>query len=120
MSIPLGIIDIAVLIAAVFSSVVIGLRFRGIQTKRVASILFLVTRNLGDGLRLFLAAMVLKELVGWPMLWSAVAIGVITMLYTYCLLCHGDSNLHSPGWLSLVRLLPISQDSYFLLSLPLP
>jgi len=171
MSIPLGIIDIAILVAAVFSSIVIGLRFRGknssiesyllgdrdlpwwailgsivatetstatvlsvpghgfgdtgfkflqlalgfivgrvlvvyfllpgyfqgrlmsayeilgvrfgIQTKRVASILFLVTRNLGDGLRLFLAAMVLKELVGWPMLWSAVTIGCITMLYTY-------------------------------------
>ncbi len=61
---------------------ILGVRF-GMQTKRVASVLFLVTRNLGDGLRLFLAAMVLKELVGWPMLWSAVAIGVITMLYTY-------------------------------------
>jgi solute:Na+ symporter, SSS family len=61
---------------------ILGVRF-GVQTKRVASVLFLVTRNLGDGLRLFLAAMVLKELVDWPLLWSAVAIGVITMLYTY-------------------------------------
>ena len=61
---------------------ILGTRF-GIQTKRIASVLFLVTRNLGDGLRLFLAAMVLQELVGWPLVWSAVAIGVITMLYTY-------------------------------------
>ena len=61
---------------------ILGVRF-GVQTKRVASVLFLVTRNLGDGLRLFLAAIVLKELVGWPLLWSAVTIGVITMLYTY-------------------------------------
>lgn len=61
---------------------ILGVRF-GIQTKRLASVLFLVTRNLGDGLRLFLAAMVLKELVGWPLLWSAVTIGCITMLYTY-------------------------------------
>ena len=61
---------------------ILGVRF-GIQTKRVASVLFLVTRNLGDGLRLFLAAMVLKELVGWPLLWSAMTIGLITMVYTY-------------------------------------
>jgi len=61
---------------------ILGVRF-GIQTKRLASVLFLVTRNLGDGLRLFLAAMVLKELVGWPLLWSAVTIGCITMIYTY-------------------------------------
>jgi SSS family transporter len=61
---------------------VLGVRF-GIQTKRLASVLFLITRNLGDGLRLFLAAMVLKELVGWPFIWSATVIGCITMLYTY-------------------------------------
>jgi len=61
---------------------ILGTRF-GIQTKRIASVLFLVTRNLGDGLRLFLAAMVLQELVGWPLVWSAITIGVITMLYTY-------------------------------------
>ena len=61
---------------------ILGIRF-GMNAKRVASVLFLVTRNLGDGLRLFLAAMVLKELVGWPLLWSAVLIGFITMLYTY-------------------------------------
>jgi solute:Na+ symporter, SSS family len=61
---------------------ILGVRF-GIDTKRIASVLFLVTRNLGDGLRLFLAAMVLRELVGWPILWSAITIGCVTMLYTY-------------------------------------
>jgi len=61
---------------------ILGVRF-GIQTKRVGSVLFLVTRNLGDGLRLFLAAMVLNQLAGWPLVWSAVTIGCITMLYTY-------------------------------------
>ena len=48
---------------------VLGARFGG-TTKRAASVLFLVTRNLGDGLRLFLAAMVLEKLVGWPLAWS--------------------------------------------------
>jgi solute:Na+ symporter, SSS family len=61
---------------------VLGARF-GSTTKRAASVLFLVTRNLGDGLRLFLAAMVLEKLVGWPLAWSAVTMGGITVLYTY-------------------------------------
>jgi len=61
---------------------ILGVRF-GNYTKRAASVLFLVTRNLGDGLRLFLAAMVLEKLVGWPLAWSAVAMGGITILYTY-------------------------------------
>jgi SSS family solute:Na+ symporter len=55
----------------------------GSLTKSTASLLFLVTRNLGDGLRLFLAALVLQKLVGWPFWSSAVAIGAITIIYTY-------------------------------------
>jgi SSS family transporter len=55
----------------------------GKTTTRLASILFLVTRNLSDGLRLYLAAMVLQQLVGWPIVPSAVAIGGLTLLYTY-------------------------------------
>lgn len=61
---------------------VLGVRF-GVNSKRGASILFLVTRNLGDGLRLFLAAMVLEKLAGWPLVWSAIAVGGITVLYTF-------------------------------------
>ncbi len=55
----------------------------GGRAKRAASLLFLVTRNVGDGLRLFLAALVLRELVGWPFWASAIAIGGITIVYTY-------------------------------------
>ncbi|MFN9411158.1 MAG: sodium:solute symporter [Pirellula sp.] len=61
---------------------ILGYRF-GDTAKRFASILFLVTRNLGDGLRLFLAATVLETLAGWPLEWSALAMGGITVLYTY-------------------------------------
>jgi len=61
---------------------ILGYRF-GDSAKRFASILFLVTRNLGDGLRLFLAATVLEKLAGWPLAWSAIAMGGITVLYTY-------------------------------------
>lgn len=55
----------------------------GPATRRAASLLFLVTRNLGDGLRLFLAALVLQKLAGWPFLASVIATGVITMVYTF-------------------------------------
>ncbi len=61
---------------------VLGTRFGG-WTKKGASLLFLVTRNLGDGLRLFLAAMVLEKLAGWPLVWSAIAVGGITIVYTF-------------------------------------
>jgi len=55
----------------------------GVRTRRVASALFLVTRNVGDGLRLFLAALVLQQLVGWPLAGSLVVMGGITIFYTY-------------------------------------
>ena len=35
-------------------------------TRTTASVLFLVTRTLADGLRLFLAAKVLEQITGWP------------------------------------------------------
>ena len=55
----------------------------GELTKKAASLLFLVTRNLGDGLRLFLAAIVLQKLAGWPFEVSVIAMGLITIVYTY-------------------------------------
>jgi SSS family transporter len=60
---------------------VLDQRFGG-ATKTAASLLFLVTRNLGDGLRLFLAGLVVHTLLGWPFAWSVVAMGTITIVYT--------------------------------------
>ncbi|MDG2383001.1 MAG: sodium:solute symporter [Pirellulaceae bacterium] len=57
-------------------------RFGG-ATKQVASIVFLVARNLGDGLRLFLTAIVLEKVVGVPLPACVIAIGLATMVYTY-------------------------------------
>lgn len=57
-------------------------RFGG-KVKTASSLLFLVTRNIGDGLRLFLAAVVLQQLVGWNFATSAIAIGFITVVYTF-------------------------------------
>jgi SSS family transporter len=61
---------------------VLDRRFGG-ATKRAASLLFLVTRNLGDGLRLFLAAVVLQKLAGLPFWLSVVVMGLVTIVYTF-------------------------------------
>ena len=54
----------------------------GEPTRKAASLIFLVTRNLGDGLRLFLTAVVLEATLGWPLSWCVVAIGVATIVFT--------------------------------------
>lgn len=55
----------------------------GAATRTAASLLFLVTRNLGDGLRLFLAGAVVNVLLGWPFEQCVVVMGVVTIVYTY-------------------------------------
>jgi SSS family transporter len=67
-------------------------RFGG-ATQKAASILFLVTRTLASGLRLYLAAKVLRQMFlaargyptpqGWELPASIVAIGLVTIFYTY-------------------------------------
>ena len=55
----------------------------GTAARHAASALFLVTRNLGDGLRLFLTALVLQQLAGWPFGASVLVTGGVTVFYTY-------------------------------------
>ncbi|MEW4570156.1 sodium:solute symporter [Tautonia sp. JC769] len=73
-------------------------RFGG-ATKTAASVLFLLSRTLGDGLRLFLAALVLRNLlllsgvvgdgpgaimpIAWAMPVAIVVMGVSTIVYTF-------------------------------------
>ena len=54
----------------------------GTKTRRASSFLFLVTRNLSDGLRLFLAGIVVQQLLGWSFALSVIAMGGITITYT--------------------------------------
>lgn len=71
---------------------VLSQRFGG-ATKQAASLLFIVTRSLADGLRLFLAGLVLKVMLfppaaanaGWdsPLTTAVVIMGVATIVYTY-------------------------------------
>jgi len=60
----------------------LGHRF-GETTRRTASLLFLFTRSLADGLRLFLAAKVLQFVAG-SSIWTAIlVVEGITIVYTY-------------------------------------
>lgn len=57
-------------------------RFGG-ATKRAASALFLITRNLADGLRLFLTALVLQKVAGIELAPAVACIGIATIVYTF-------------------------------------
>src|SRR5262245_18556826 len=61
---------------------VLDQRFVG-RPRRGGALLFLVPRNLGDGLRLFLASIVLEKLTGLPFAWSVVVMGAIATVYTF-------------------------------------
>ncbi|MCA8944190.1 MAG: sodium:solute symporter [Planctomycetes bacterium] len=54
----------------------------GPDVRRVTSLLFLVTRTLGDGLRLFLGAIVLQHVAGLDLTTSVVLLGIATIAYT--------------------------------------
>lgn len=55
----------------------------GLATKRTASLVFLISRTCADGLRLFLAALVLEKILGWSMPLCIVTMGFATILYTF-------------------------------------
>jgi SSS family transporter len=54
----------------------------GIATRRLASLVFLVTRNLADGLRLYLTAIALNIALGLPMLECIVVTTAATAIYS--------------------------------------
>src|SRR6188768_1517747 len=54
----------------------------GPGVQRVASALFLVTRTVADGLRLYLTALVMQY-VGWGIETAVIVTGVVTIVYTY-------------------------------------
>lgn len=61
---------------------VLDVRFGG-ATKQIASLLFLVTRNLADGLRLYLTAIVLEKVAGLDLPVCILMIGAATIVYTF-------------------------------------
>lgn len=54
----------------------------GKLSRRLTSVLFLFTRNIGDALRLFLTALVLQIVLGLDLTVSIILLGLITVIYT--------------------------------------
>ena len=55
----------------------------GVGTRRLTSTVFLVTRFLGDAVRVFASAIPLALVAGWSIPTSVVAMGLVTMVYTW-------------------------------------
>lgn len=67
--------------------------------QRTASGLFLLTRTVADGLRLFLTALLLKQFTGWDMTTSVVVMTLVTLIYTYL------GGMEAVIWTDLIQLL---------------
>lgn len=70
----------------------------GLSTRRFASAIFMVTRALADGVRLFATAIPLALITGWSYPVSILVMGVFTLLYTY----HG--GIRSVVWVDAIQM----------------
>ena len=70
----------------------------GPATRRLISACFLVTRFLGDGVRIFAGAIPLAVVTGWSIPTAIVAMGVITLAYTYI------GGLRAVVWADVIQL----------------
>ena len=55
----------------------------GSRVRSFSALLFLITRSLADGVRLFSTGLVLSVVTGIPDTWAVLLIGAITVLYTF-------------------------------------
>ena len=55
----------------------------GANTRRLVSVVFLATRFLGDGVRIFAGAIPLALVTGWSIPLAILTMGVATLIYTY-------------------------------------
>ena len=70
----------------------------GTATRRLVSVVFLVTRFLGDGVRIFAGAIPLALVTGWSIPAAIVAMGGVTLVYTYF------GGLKAVVWADVVQL----------------
>ncbi len=71
----------------------------GVNTRRLVSVIFLLTRLLGDGVRIYASAIPLAVLTGWSIPLSIIAMSVVTLFYTW----HG--GLKAVVWVDVIQLL---------------
>jgi SSS family transporter len=70
-----------------------------VRVQRTASSLFLLTRTVADGLRLYLTALLLQQMTGWNGVTSVLVLGAITLLYTYL------GGIQAIIWTDLIQLI---------------
>jgi SSS family solute:Na+ symporter len=70
----------------------------GAGTRRLLSAVFLVTRFLGDGVRVFAGAIPLALVTGWSIPLSILAMGLVTLVYTWF------GGLKAVVWADVVQL----------------
>lgn len=70
----------------------------GIAARRIASAAFLVTRALGDGVRVFATAIPLAIITGWSIPVGILAVGVVTIFYTWV------GGLRAVVWVDVIQL----------------
>jgi SSS family solute:Na+ symporter len=70
----------------------------GPGTRRLISACFLLTRFLGDGVRIFAGAIPLALVTGWSVPWSILAMGLVTLAYTYL------GGLKAVVWADVIQL----------------
>ena len=71
----------------------------GTGSRRVVSVVFLVTRFLGDGVRIFAGAIPLALLTGWSVPVAILAMGLVTLIYTWF------GGLKAVVWADVVHLI---------------
>ncbi|MFO0807309.1 MAG: sodium/solute symporter [Gemmataceae bacterium] len=54
-----------------------------VRVQRTASALFLITRTVADGLRLWLTGLLLQQFTGWGIATAILVLGGVTIVYTY-------------------------------------
>lgn len=70
----------------------------GVAARRIASAAFLVTRALGDGVRVFATAIPLAIITSWSIPAGILAVGVVTIFYTWV------GGLRAVVWVDVVQL----------------
>ena len=70
----------------------------GVTTRRLVSVVFLITRFMGDGVRIFAGAIPLALLTGWTIPTAIIAMGGVTLAYTWF------GGLKAVVWADVVQL----------------
>ena len=70
----------------------------GVGTRRLVSVVFLITRFLGDGVRIFAGAIPLALVTGWSVPVAIIAMGGVTLVYTWF------GGLKAVVWADVVQL----------------